>query len=1153
MKSRNYETIDFDKVINRFSWDKYKSRNRIQNFYPQNTFSKTMDHKNKKIKIINRKSNIFSTQYKNKFNFNIPFSDKSIPTSNIDTYYKTNTFSPSSTRFFFTQSKPLKEKIFRRKIQNTKKSLLSVKNIEFMKKNNDINNNNNINNHLYLLLSKKEKNNNVNNNNINKEKINYIFVGGQNVSKSLFKKKINDFTLDLINNIQKNHQSQKDIKINSLSYSDIELNEEKKYYDKSGDKSKQRSRNYHIYNLFLDPSISEKIEMINNLKEISSQTFNTLDNIKKRKKLFTELKHQNEAKDINIQTLKNMKLNKNKIDKILKNKGYDLNSYLGIYDPLTLNKNKGLYKDYFERKQREKIYLKKQMKSDNIGQLFTNLERYTKENEEQNEKVENNYNINNNITVRNKNNSLDLIKSMLEEKKNITRTINIEKNSNINKSNELYISNKNNNYNIANYLRDNSLNKLQSLIYKKNRKKLNKTIQKPSEYIKDISKKIMENIDYFRKKNYMMQNDKEEILNKSNNYSEEIKIDEENKNNINLSDNNIKAKKQFKIPIFFNNKNNNIPKNMKKNIFKNKTKIKSEEKNKNSYNKKDNLELVYNRNYLNIVQGKSAKIIDDNLNKEEFFPFNKNNDLMNLKDQINEGNNEEKEISREISKEINSIQSFSDSESSESKSLDSNKEIYNIEDFHNIDNKIKNNLENKDKLNISEDISQVKEKKKGKKIENKEKENKENKDIKNIKEKKDIKSKYTSGFKLKIEPELLKKTSRRRSIIVQKINYNSIFEKIRNKKNKKKSEKKNSKKKYDKLCGFNPKNIGDENLLNEIIKKINLDENLKVKLLQSHKYIFSIINEEIKAKDDYNNLYLLKKKIKNRIKTIIENIQSQNMTSKSHENNFLPKNLEDKKRLYKYLRSIEFKIKQKLKKEPENINESKSSSASEKENINEDNFYSFFPKKLKFEDKFKKHKKRINQNNEDEEDDSKSNIEIRKEIYDILNENFGDIKYEGKNEEFTGSNTNKKKKFAIKKKKYQGKSSDKYKLKRLIDENYEDIKEKVKEDEKEKKLEKRINNFTEKLKKLKKGEIDISDYEEELSQLMMEQIDKVKYEGDRLKEIRILSFFKNFQIYRMIEQYEKDFIRKRMVFKYPVNFTSYPRMTKVKSINSMSD
>ena len=581
-------------------------------------------------------------------------------------------------------------------------------------------------------------------------------------------------------------------------------------------------------------------------------------------------------------------------------------------------------------------------------------------------------------------------------------------------------------------------------------------------------------------------------------------------------------------------------------IFKNNTKIKSEEKNKNSINKKNNLELIYNKNYINIIHGKKAKTIDDNLNREEFVPFNKNNDLINLKDKINESDNEGKEIFREMSKEINSIQSFSDS-SSESSSLDSNKEIYDIEDFHNNENEIKSSLENKDKSNISEDINQIKEKKKGNKIENKEK---ENKDSKNIKENKNIKSNYKSEFKLKIEPDLLKKTNRRRSIVMQKINYNTIFEKIRNKK---KSGKKNSKKKYDKLCGFNPNNIGDENLLIEIIKKINMDENLKLKLLQSNKQVFSIINKEIKAKDDYNNLYVSKKKIKNMIKTIIENIQSQNMTSKSQENNFLPKSLDDKKRLYKYLRSIEFKIKQQLEKDPEYINQSKSSSDSEKENINEDNFYSFFPKKLKFEDKLKKHKKRINQNYDDEEDDSKSNIVIKKEIYDILNENFGDIKYEEKDEEFMGSRTNKKRKFTIKKKKFQGKSSDKYKLKRLIDEKYEDFKEKEKDDEKEKKLEKRINNFTEKVKKLKRGEIDISDYEEELSQLMMEQIDKIKYEGDRLKEIRILNFFKNFQIYRRIEEYEKDFIRKRMVFKYPVNFTSYPRMTKAKSINSMSD
>ena len=906
----------------------------------------------------------------------------------------------------------------------------------------------------------------------------------------------------------------------------------KKYDDKKDYKSKQTSRNYHIYDLILAPSISEKIEMINNLKEIGSHTFSTLDNIK-RKKLFSELKQKKGANDINIQTLKNMKLNKSKIDNIIKNKGYDLNSYLGIYDPLTLNKNKGLFKDYFERKQREKINLKKLKKNNNnIGQINTNLNRYDKEKEkeEPNDKDENSKN-NNNITARNKNNFADLVKSMIEENKNNTKSINIEKkyskNNDKNNSKELYISNENYN-NIFNYIKDNSLNKLKSLIYMQNRQKMNKDIQKPSEFIKDISKKIIENIDYFRKKDYMRQNDKERIFKELFNYWEEIKK-EENKNDINLSDNNIKGKKQPKFPIFFNNKMDvNRSKN---NIFKNKTNIKSEEKNKNNItNKKDNLELIYNRNNLNIIEGKSTKTLDDNSNKEELSRFNKNDDLLNLKDKINDDQNEEKEISKEMSKEIDFVQSFSGSERSENKNLDLNKEMNKIEA------EIKNNLEKKDKPN-TDDINKVKEKQKGNRTE---KQEQENKDVKNINKKKQIKK---SGLKLKIDPDLLKKTNRRSNIML-KINYNSIFEKMRNKND--------FERKYDKLYGFNTNNIGDENHLNEIIKKIEMDEELKLQLIESNMFIFSIINKEIKTKEDYNNLYLLQKKIKHMIKKVIENIQNQNITSNSHESKFFPKNLEDKKKLYNYLRSIELKIREKLEKDPEYANQSFSSSSSGEENINEDNFYSFFPKKLKFEDKFKKCKKRTNEKYDNEED-SQNNIVIKKEVYDILNENIEDKKYEEKEEEFLESNNKKKRKFSIKKKKYQGKSKDKYKLKKLLDEEYQDFKEKDKEDEREKKLEKRINNFYEKIKKLKRGEIEISDYEEELSQLMMEQIDKIKYEGDRLKEIRIMSFFKHFQTYRMNERYEKDYIRKKMIFKYPVNFTSYPKTTKVKSTNSISD
>ena len=142
-------------------------------------------------------------------------------------------------------------------------------------------------------------------------------------------------------------------------------------------------------------------------------------------------------------------------------------------------------------------------------------------------------------------------------------------------------------------------------------------------------------------------------------------------------------------------------------------------------------------------------------------------------------------------------------------------------------------------------------------------------------------------------------------------------------------------------------------------------------------------------------------------------------------------------------------------------------------------------------------------------------------------------------------------KFNIRRRKFTKKATIN-KLKKIEDEKMLVIKKDENNEDKER-LERRIAKFCEKIRKLKAGEIDISDYEEELSELMTEQIDKINYEEDKLRELRLFSFVKNFQTNRKNEMFEKNYSRKRLVFNSPINFTFYPKMPKIKSANSLNE
>ena len=69
---------------------------------------------------------------------------------------------------------------------------------------------------------------------------------------------------------------------------------------------------------------------------------------------------------------------------------------------------------------------------------------------------------------------------------------------------------------------------------------------------------------------------------------------------------------------------------------------------------------------------------------------------------------------------------------------------------------------------------------------------------------------------------------------------------------------------------------------------------------------------------------------------------------------------------------------------------------------------------------------------------------------------------------------------------------------------------------------------------------------------MMEQLDKNNYEEEKIKEIRIMDFFKHFQTSRINEKSERDHYNKKLIFYSPINFTFYPKMKKTKLFSSLS-
>ena len=267
---------------------------------------------------------------------------------------------------------------------------------------------------------------------------------------------------------------------------------------------------------------------------------------------------------------------------------------------------------------------------------------------------------------------------------------------------------------------------------------------------------------------------------------------------------------------------------------------------------------------------------------------------------------------------------------------------------------------------------------------------------------------------------------------------------------------------YDKLYGFNKNDQWDDLVIMDEFKKIDMNTELKQKLLDNRRHILIILERKLKTREDYRQLNLCRNRVLYIIRRIIENIQKENLTSKpSKKKSLLPTKPEDRKMLYIYLRTIDLKIKNELEKNskivpliPFNYEKEEEEQDFDIDNIN---FFSLFPikdeyyKRLIFEDKQRQKREKLIYDNSYLYHDENENklIEIKKEVYDILHEPNEEIKEEEEEDKNQNQNQNreiridirrrKKGKFLIRKKKGQKKQTFKYNLKKLENVEEEEI------------------------------------------------------------------------------------------------------------------
>ena len=561
-------------------------------FFPHKTFSNG-DYRNKK-KILNLKTSFGSTF--SQFNgnkFKTIYQDKSTQISNRNTYYKTNSFSPQSTKSVFWQHNLINEKNKRNTTLN-KKFTCSLKNIKL-----DNNKNiNNINNNIkYIVIGNKKpqnkkevkKENKIPNNEILGKALKNNPKNNSKIREYINKNDINtklDFICFPQNNLQtreKEYEKEKsNQKINNKINKRGETSKNNKISQKKNEESHELITDYNNYDNYETE--------INNKLLTSTSDFSKKRKIVHLKNINTPERQDKDIQDLDDLIFKKNKLNNNNINNItdrIPKKNYALEADFEMYDPLTLESNKNLIKYFLLQRKKAKIELEKLIKREKFNDAVLSLNNKEEDKAEE-DKVEED----------NEQNKKNIILSNMSRRRTFKRL---------------------------------SFKRLTDL-----KNYINANVLKPSDFIKYIANKITKDVDAFRNKKYSYDLLDKIIDNNFSEYMKNLEIKYSNKDNISMQEylnknsaNNFKKKR-----IFFSQKRLNIKnKENSKNNYSNDIMRNNLIANAIKNNDDDNLILNLN-DIITEINIKNNLIKNSQSNKYNFIK-NQNNKSFSKKDEIN--------------------------------------------------------------------------------------------------------------------------------------------------------------------------------------------------------------------------------------------------------------------------------------------------------------------------------------------------------------------------------------------------------------------------------------------------------------------------------------------------------------------------------------
>ena len=844
---------------------------------------------------------------------------------------------------------------------------------------------------------------------------------------------------------------------------------------------------YNVDNIINKNNLKNKTFYFNN---ISNKKFSIQNKNKKNVDIKVD------KKEINIQTIPiddkkfktvdiNNKPKKNLIDKTNKKK-YELEADIDMFDPITLESNTNLFKDYLEKKEKEKIFLEKFFESDKIKEIIKKLENNSEEESKSKEE--------NIVTEINETNETKKIK-----RKNKDKSMNFLKRKSI----------------VKRDLKHFALRKMNTLF----NDFFNKEYLKASDFINYISEKIYEDVDSFRNKNYNDITNKI-IDNNISEYMDEIISKDQNKEKYSIS--NIFSRSGRKVG--------------KRNIFDSLTKlnIKTE---KNLKNSKSNTIMKNNTTNDSIRESKDIKI-----NLDENFLYTKGIQTHDIINESDNQNNDEVDLTNNNKKKSFRTKIFNNNIKIKGKKLKT-KKVKSFLSLIKVGKKKKDKNKNGENKNV-EEIEKInnafendKEKKEDEEIEI-EKNDKIDEIGDDMKENSDY---YEARVERQRSKTLIKRNKKFKFSSIQKSQNFVEKNEEENEEIEIKSPKKDKLYLLDELYGFKEYKIEDDSLMMGEFDKINLEGDLKEKLIENMKQVMILIKKEPKSRNDYIKLHHCQKRIKYLIKKLSEKDTKKNLTNKLKVDLSFPNNLDDRKALYRLMRTIENKIRDELSKY-DDIEYEESESSSDKENSYINHLYEIFPiedeekelnRKISLADVNEKKKKELIYDNlylyKNDEDDVR-NTEIKKEVYDILNPKKPEENLESDNKSKEIDEPPKSPRFFIKRRKFR--KTRKQTVYRKLTQN-EDSKQEKKEIKIT--LDHKINNFFEQIQKLKGENIEEVDYDKILREIMANQGDNY-IEENIIKEIRLLNFFRYFQSKRKIDLDRKNNFKNKYSFNSPINF-----------------